>query len=174
MNRDDLLGLLLPLHHGLAVFFLDDILAVFVNHGAVDLMNNFLVLLMNDWLLNLSDLLCVYDRLHVLMSHILMMLMDNILMVLDDDILMLFVDHVTMQLLHNGFLDYRVNTGCLLLPVNDRLLLYPLNDRLLVDPNDLRLRHCYLFGCPQVDSLIEIHDFVFVLGAELVLAARIA
>ena len=72
-----------------------------MNYGFVPLMDNILMLLVNIWLMNLSNLLFDYDRLMMLIDYRLMMLMNHILMMLVKHILMMLMKHITMSLFHN-------------------------------------------------------------------------
>ena len=74
-------------------------------------MNNFFVLLMNDWLMNLSDLFCVDNWLVIFMDNILMMLMNHITMVLMNNVLMMFMNNVPVMLLYNWLVNVLLNPG---------------------------------------------------------------
>ena len=67
-----------------------------------DLSNNLCMLLMNHWLMNLSDFFCVDYWLVNLMNNVLMLLVYNIFVVFMNNILVVFVDNLTMMLLNNG------------------------------------------------------------------------
>lgn len=65
-------------------------------------MDDFLVLLMNNRLMNLSNLLPVYDRLMMFMNNVLMPLVNYVLMVLMNNVLMMFMNYVFVVLLNDS------------------------------------------------------------------------
>lgn len=67
---------------------------------------------MNDWLMNLTNFLCVNDWLMVFMNYWLMVLMNNVLMVFMNHILMMFVEDVFVVFFYNRLICFRINYGC--------------------------------------------------------------
>jgi hypothetical protein len=80
----------------------------------MELVDDLTVLLMNHRLVNLSNLLLVYDWLDVLMNYVLMMLMNHILMMFMDNLLMMLMHDILMVLLHNRGIKMSLHSSRLL------------------------------------------------------------
>ena len=77
-------------------------LVLFMNDGLVDFLDDLLVLLMDDRSVDLSNLFLVDDWLVSLMNDWLMVLMNNVLMMLMNHILMVLDHHLFGLTLDNG------------------------------------------------------------------------
>lgn len=107
----------------------------------MEFMYDILMLLMDNWLMNLTNFLLVDNWLVELMNYRLMVLMNNVLMMFMNYILMMLMDYVLMMLLYNRFiytlvdfcsgymfLNYSLsgisdNSGCLLVTDYSSILL---------------------------------------------------
>jgi hypothetical protein len=103
-------------------------------------MDNVLVCLVYDWLMNLSNFLCVYNRLNVLVGDILMVLVNNVLMVLMNHILVVLMYNLAMVFLYNWLSNGSLNSGCNLVSLDYGRSSVLLKEGSLLMPNNCR--HC--------------------------------
>jgi hypothetical protein len=127
-------------------------------------MNNFLMSFMDDWLMNLFNLLFVDNRPMFFMNHRLMNFMNNILMMLMNHILVVFMDHFSMRLLYNRNCSVRFYSWSYVMSFNKRLLLMTFNNAWLIMPNnscclcsDL---HYWLLNCNLLDLLLDMRSLL--------------
>lgn len=144
-------------------------------------MKNFLILLVNNWLVNLSDFFFVNDRLVMLMNDWLMVLMNNILMMFMKYILVMLMYHITMMLHYNWLISVNLYFGCHLMFLDEELGCMSFDNwPLLVPYNDGCLGYRFLdYGCicglyKLSRCLILLENHVLVRVAKCVSIASIA
>jgi len=107
-------------------------------------MNYFLMLFMNNWLMNLTNLSLIYDRLRVFMDHRLMMLMNYVLVVLMNHIFVVLVYHLSVRFLYNWSIHVSLNSRSHLVLLYQSTLGMSLYDISLFMADDRGSLHCFL------------------------------
>lgn len=116
--------------------------------------------LVDDWLVNLVDVLLLDNRLEDLMHQRLMVLMQNVLLPLKENVLMVLVDNVLVLLLDNGCVDMGLHNGLLLVLLNDQA------------STVASILLAFLVSNDNWGSLSGLNDGLLLLVAELVLLVK--